>query len=285
MSRVRFFVVLVVLALGGGVGRAEHRLEPAEVRPGEVARYRVTTGDFASARALAVTTVHPPGAPEVRVRRGDLVYTWSEDGGFLREDGFTVRGVSPGDVVLKGAVVERSESEVDPLGALDLAVTTPRTGNGRGPLLAGGLFLLVAGLLLFERARQAREVQDLAEAPSPTTPTSLAAVREARMRGDVRSFYVALYAALRAEVRRVTGRSPRDARGLSAAARGAGLDRARAETIYQIAQRSERVAFGGERPDAAGLATEFAAAEDLMAALARTAAPSPVPETEEGKTP
>lgn len=267
-SRASGILVFALVAVGSSWAGAEHLVDPPVLTLGGRASYRIRTDGYASVAELAATTVHAPAAPGVEALPGARVWR-SEAGRLVREDEFLLRPTRPGKLLLEPALVERPGRRPDPVAAMTLEVVAPASGTPRpGPFLLGFLLLVPAAALW--QLRRARREAGLPAPPSGAPfdrGALLAPVREARLRGDVRGFFVALNAALRGAVRALTGRSPRDAGELAAQARVAGLPEPLVEPLRALTARCEQVTFASVRPDPSTLTEAWTTAERILAAL------------------
>lgn len=272
-SPVPFLLLLLVasttpvVALEDGPGQD---LSPRRLRVGEVAHLRVTTSGFASVDALAATTVHAPTGEGVRVVSRRLSLSFGDAGAWRRTDEFELVPERPGEIPLRGAVVEhpgRGPYVLPPLGL------TVEAASGRPSpvgLAAAGLASLLFGIGLWEqKVRRSRDqARGSALCEGPELEVRLPeAIREARIRGDVRGFHAALHSALRRILRTVSGVPVRDPRSLESAARVAGIPGEAAIRLRQVMERSERVAFGGESLDPAQMGPTLETVEAILATL------------------
>jgi hypothetical protein len=269
MSRVRISVLIASLALGTAAGAQTHRLEPAELDQGGTATYVLEQVELASVEAARAVTVHAPAGDGLELLGSSLELVVLPRG-VVRRDRFLLRAGRPGEIAVKPAVLEGPDGTAVGQEDLVLRVRAPHGGDDRSFWfgLAGLVLLLPAFQLAWRRGagKQDVELED-GGAGSVEAEDPLAAPREARLRGDGRDFYVALYAALRAGVRGASGRSPRDPKGLARTAEDAGLSPRLAGQLRDLATRCERVVFGGETAPPDELAESYRRAEAVLAAL------------------
>lgn len=260
-------LVLGLLALVTASTQAGHRLEPSQVELGQTSLYVVELGPGPSVAAMAATTVHAPAGDGVQVGPRSMHLEVGAEG-VVRRDTFPLRALAAGEHEIRPAIVEVPGETMELDAALQLKVRAPGGGLGPGGLAALGA-LMVLGALGLTRRRVEAVAEAGGAAPAGVAGDPLEPLREARTRGDVRDFYVRLHALLRERVRQVSGRSPRDPRGLATAARQAGLGRVHADQLRYLAQLCERVSFGGERPSPSTMAPSQESAEGILAGLGR----------------
>lgn len=265
-------LAMTLLAGVAAAATPTHRLEPRELGLGELATYVVEQADLESVEAARVVTVHAPAGDGLELV-GTALEVVVTPQGVTRRDRFRLRAGRSGRITVKPAVLEGPDGAAVSEEDLVLEVRAPRGGDDRSLwMVVAGLVLLLPGLQLVWRRGAPAEHGEVAEGGAAPVEVEdpLAACREARLRGNGRDFYVALYAALRAGVRGATGRSPRDPKGLARTAEDAGLAPRQAGQLRDLATRCERVVFGGEAAAPDELAESFRRAEAVLSALAET---------------
>lgn len=270
MTRVLSSAILASLVLVGAARAQTHRIEPREIALGAVATYTLEQEGLASAEAARAVTVHAPAGEGLELVGASLELVVLPEG-VTRRDHFRLRAGRSGEIAVKPAVLEAPGGAAISEQDLAIEVRAPRGSDDRSLWYGvAGLVLLLPGFQLLWRrgsGKDAGEVIDGVGGPAEAEDP-LAASREARLRGDGRDFYVALYAALRGGVRGATGRSPRDPKGLARTAEDAGLSPRLAGQLRDLATRCERVVFGGESAPPDELAESFRRAEAVLGALA-----------------
>lgn len=274
MIRVLSFALSawLALALTGPAFAQTHSLDPRELAPGATTTYTLEQPDLASVGAARAVTVHPPAGDGLEVLSASLELVILP-GGVTRRDRFLLRAGRPGEIALKPAVLEGPEGAEIGGEDLTLLVHAPRGSDDRALWLGvAGLVLLIPGFQLLWRRDAGRDADELVDGGAGPSEAEdpLATCREARLRGVGRDFYVAMYAALRGGVRRATGRSPRDPKGLARTAEDAGLSPRLAGQLRDLAARCERVVFGGETASPDELAESFRRAEAILSAMTET---------------
>ncbi len=246
-----------------------HTITPTVAAWGQTLEYTVESPRNESVERLQSTTVHFPSGEALEVTGNWTEYRLSPEGA-QRIDGFTLRALQPGTWKLKSALVEQA-GVLEPSPELTFQVRPPPSQIPQSTWVAilGCSFLLAGGLVLL-RQKNAEDLlsEEASAGEDPASKDPLAPLREARVRGEARDFYVSLYAVLRAQVREATGRSPRDPTGLAQCARDAGLAEVHAACLRELAMRCERVVFGGEEEDISSLNDAYRSAEAVLSALA-----------------
>lgn len=220
---------------------------------------------LASVERAMATTVHAP-----RARSVELVSRWSElevspQGEITRIEGFRLRALAPGKIDLDPVLVEGPGKPLEPLPGTTLQALPPPE-EAPWSLVLGTGSLGILGLFL--AMRQKKPVPTSREASrGPAPKDRLQDARQARLTGDVRSFYVQLYGALKQGLGDRTGTPPRDRASVLRALEELQVPprlRRRSEDLLEVC---ERVVFAGGHEPAESMNENFELATELLGAI------------------